>query len=196
MQHNPVPAVIHEVFDIFPISVHRFRAKFTLELKNTILNTIARNKHDPNIMDSPRNKINGLYTDYLLGNTWGELVWEPHLGPLLKPFMDHFGVKVSDIWAQEYTNRAGMPHHRHHLQGFSAVFYVQLAEQHCRTGFFRPYMDPNDPNHLLERTEPPVEEGDILIFPSWLAHDVLVQQTDTKISPRTIISFNLVPTTA
>lgn len=132
-----------------------------------------------------------LWTDYHDNGTIGTFLW-PWLYENIAEFIVDMKLSIEpkDIWVQRYFDGAGMPMHRHHHRGWSGVFYAEFDEkQHKGTTFQRPYLDPMDEGNKDELISPPVKEGDVLVFPSWMNHCVLPSKTK---SPRTVVSFNLV----
>lgn len=105
-------------------------------------------------------------------------------------------VRCSGMWA--IINKKGNfnTEHIHPNSNLSAAYYVK-APKNC--GNFRvvnphsisrdkfpPRDTPNELNRLVAELE--IEEGDLLIFPSYLPHSVLPNQSDDD---RIVVSFNL-----
>ena len=91
------------------------------------------------------------------------------------------------MWYQteEYGSSHGLHNHGH--SGWSSVIYVDYNPQiHSPTQFFSPFNNPWNGN--LEAYQPPVKEGDMVIFPSTIAHEAL--PNSSRVS-RTVISYNL-----
>lgn len=133
----------------------------------------------------------GYYTDYGQYQDWREKLWNDFFVPEIKEFLDHTHTELQDIWAQQYIDQAGFTTHRHQPQGYSCVLYAQFdPEVHWATTLFRPFLDPNDIRNVNDVYTPKVEEGDILIFPSWMLHQATPSDSDV---PRTIVAFNLIP---
>ena len=95
-------------------------------------------------------------------------------------------VGLNDMWCQ--TSYRGQKHnlHNHGYVGWSGVLYVKFDPQvHSATSFLSPFPNPYDGG--LSYNVPNVEEGDLIVFPSTIAHESLENKSD---KPRTIISFN------
>ena len=107
--------------------------------------------------------------------------------PYLAEFTERRRVEFTDMWAQ--TSYKGNKHgiHNHGHSGWSAVIYVDFDPQvHTATQFISPFNNPW--SGRLQTFQPPVKEGDMVIFPATVAHEALPNESD---KPRTIVSFNL-----
>ena len=83
---------------------------------------------------------------------------------------------------------------------FSAVHYVKFLKEHTPLRFFNPMEQiikatfpseqPDDNPFMFNnlRIVPPIEEGDLIIFPSYLKHDVPLQHSD---EPRITTAINI-----
>ena len=94
-----------------------------------------------------------------------------HLHEHLEPFNDFL---VHDIWFQQYTNNSQHGWHTH-SHNFTGVYYVQLPPN-SQTEIIVPY--------TKEQQTLPVEQNDLIIFPSTVVHRA------PPASNKTIISFN------
>jgi uncharacterized protein (TIGR02466 family) len=105
-------------------------------------------------------------------------------------------VKCSGMWA--IINKKGNfnTEHIHPNSNLSGAYYVK-APKNCgkfkvinphsiSRDKFPPRENPNELNRLVAEHE--IEEGDLLIFPSYLPHSVLPNQSDDD---RIVISFNI-----
>ena len=95
---------------------------------------------------------------------------------------------VTDIWYQSYTKNQYHQLHNHGSIGWSAIFYATFdKKEHRATRFYGPF------NDVVGRTishEPDVDEGTLIVFPSYLQHEARYSLSDKK---RVIISFNMSP---
>ena len=170
---------------LFPTLVHKIRLKGWENYKDYLLDIII-NQEDPEYR--PRA---GFYTDYGKHQEWRDTIWGEFIEPQIKPLLEQTNTKLQDIWAQRYIDLIGHSAHQHQPQGYSCVFYAEYDPSvHRGTTMFRPYLDPNDELNTNSCFTPPVEEGNILVFPSWMLHEVMPSDTDI---PRTVIAFNLIP---
>ena len=79
------------------------------------------------------------------------------------------------------------PTHNHGHGGYSAVLYIEYNPKYHRpTNFIAPY------DHFITGEqltyEPEVEEGDLILFPSFLHHYTHPHQSQER---RTVLSFNI-----
>lgn len=113
---------------------------------------------------------------------------------------------ISKIWYNKYSSKQYQEQHHHLPSTFSGIHYLKLKEGHTYTTFFNPskyeylYEDyakelysicnPDDIMHsfVYRRWSIPVQEGDIIIFPSCFEHAVFPQKLDEE---RITVSFNL-----
>lgn len=95
--------------------------------------------------------------------------------------------KVVAMWHQTTANGKFHGVHNHGPVGVTAVLYVQFDPSvHKATTFIAPFT--NFINGEIIDFIPEVKEGDIVFFPSYLAH---LQEPNFSDVPRTIISFNV-----
>ena len=82
------------------------------------------------------------------------------------------------MWFQQYANGS---QHGWHIHGdhMTAVYYLDLPKDSPKTEWINP-MD-NTVNQF------DVEEGDIIIFPSWIVHRAPINESNNM---KTIISWN------
>lgn len=97
-----------------------------------------------------------------------------------------------DIWYNEYFNSQYQERHHHLPADISCIHYISLAESHSGTTFINPYSLHNASNSLMNCKSPHtftpyVQEGDIVIFPSYLEHFVRVQSVEEQ---RITLSWN------
>ena len=120
-------------------------------------------------------------TDWHLANPnreyWSHAI--PFVGEHNEKLIEHYrlnGAQVENFWFQQYEK--GDYHNWHNHSGccFSSVFYVELGDNAPSTTF----------RWMGRSFEVPVQEGDILSFPSFVAHG----SKANKGSRKTIISYN------
>ena len=136
----------------------------------------------------------GLFTDFFLTSAAGVTempdysatvldIIEPYLGD----FSDRATIHVTDMWYQKYYKGVQHSFHNHGHSGWSSIIYVEFDhKKHEATRFISPFN--NVWNGNLEMYTPPVREGDMVIFPSTLAHEAPPNKSDTR---RTIVSYNM-----
>ena len=105
-------------------------------------------------------------------------------------------VKISNMWAIINTKGSLNQKHHHSNSDLSAAYYVK-APKDCgdfmvsnpnaiSRNIFPKRETPTELNRLIAKHK--VEEGDLLIFPAYLPHQVLPNESDED---RIVISFNL-----
>jgi hypothetical protein len=113
-----------------------------------------------------------------------ERTWTKYFYPLLSNYLDEEALQrnmkdwaVHDIWFQQYETNGTHGWHVHDCN-FTAVYYVEL-----------PYNAPKT-ELILDGcvTTVDVNEGDLLIFPSFISHRA---PRNTSEKRKTIVSFNL-----
>ena len=192
-----------DVYPMFAVPLYRYRIPNWHANKQEIYDLIPEwdddylieNKSETGLIDGD------IYSDYWCKRgtkpPYTDLVFD-----LIHPFFKEFGkihkentdqrqVGLADIWCQ--TSCRGQKHnlHNHGYVGWSAILYVEFdPEVHTATSFLSPYLRPHGGG--LDQYVPEVEEGDLVVFPSTLAHESLENESDR---PRTIISFNFMTLT-
>ena len=95
---------------------------------------------------------------------------------------------ITGIWYQSYTKQQYHQLHNHGAVGWSAVFYATFdKKEHRATRFYCPFPDVSGQTIGYE---PDVDEGTLIVFPSYLQHEARYTLSDKK---RSIISFNMSP---
>ena len=95
-------------------------------------------------------------------------------------------INIAGVWCQRYANAEFMGVHNHGALGYSAILYTEFNANHKSTMFYAPYN--NFMRGTLIEYMPDVQEGDLLFFPSTIAHTALPNLSDEN---RTIFSFNV-----
>ena len=132
----------------------------------------------------------GFKTDYYRNN-YNAPVYE-----ILKPFInqitkDHLGIPAPtfppNMWTQKYYSGSEHTIHNHGNRGYSFILYLKFdPEVHKATRFFSPF-DHFFTGEMLSYT-PPVNEGDLIAFPSVIKHTSQQQMTDKE---RMVLAFNM-----
>lgn len=130
----------------------------------------------------------GIVTDYFvqgLDRTYSNIVQDDITAFINEIGKFYYDTKTLDvvlglngIWFQQYNDGAKHPFHTHPASCFSCVYYVELNEPQMSTQF----LDRHGKIFFLN-----VKEGDIISFPSFIAHRSPVNNGARK----TIISFNI-----
>lgn len=111
------------------------------------------------------------------------------LGSYLREIESNIGfeLEIESMWYQSSSRGQYHQVHNHGAVGMSFVWYVEFNPKvHKATTFFCPFSDPLT-GDLIQNT-PEVEEGDLVVFPSFLLHEQEMNDSDER---RTIVSFNI-----
>ena len=174
--------------------------KFALESFYTIGKLPNHNELKQQVLDS----IDNSYTDKLLmkdeyysdsvskldwsksqdfSRPWTQLL-KPHIQDYLNKLAVALGYQSADIeqfWFQQYVN--GDSHGWHtHGSNFTGVYYLELDKDSPRTEIIEP--SRQNKKFIMD-----VNEGDILMFPSYVIHRAPMVNNDIR---KTIVSFNFI----
>ena len=168
--------------DLFKVTIHKIKISNWQEHKSRILSLVPfENKKYQNIE-------NISYTDYFSEETAS---YKTEIINLIKPYMVEFEqiydiINYGDVWCQGYMNSDWHPPHNHGFIGHSCILYAHFdPEVHQPTEYTSPF--PHGKG-LIGGVRPDVEEGDLVIFPSFLTHTAPPSGSDKE---RIIFSFNL-----
>ena len=99
---------------------------------------------------------------------------------------------IAKMWFQSTANAQHHEAHTHGERGdekLSFVWYIEFDPTvHRSTTFYCPFRDPV--TGKLIKSDIPVDEGDLVVFPSSIVHEQLPSYSNVR---RTIISFNHTP---
>jgi hypothetical protein len=114
---------------------------------------------------------------------WVKLL-KPHIEDYLNKLAVALGYQssiIDELWFQQYVN--GDSHGWHtHGSNFTGVYYLELANNSPKTEI----IEPSKQNKKIVLD---VNEGDIVMFPSYTIHRAPVIINDTR---KTIVSFNFI----
>ena len=108
----------------------------------------------------------------------------------------HEGFVISGCWANVSPPGAGHFGHTHPNNYLSGVYYVRTPpgansitfhDPRIQTNIIAPHFNKTDQHNSSSATVP-VQEGRMILFPSWLLHSVLPSQSSEE---RMSISFNI-----
>lgn len=113
-------------------------------------------------------------------------ILRPYIDKCLKEFTKSsiYGSKNGDVlyldnhWFQQYNKGDRHSWHTHGKCTYSSVYYVELPNSSIGTKF----IGPNGPIDIK------VQEGDFILFPSYLSHCSPINLSDSR---KTVISINL-----
>ena len=169
--------------NLFSVLVAQFSIPNWSELKSDIMNALPKEKY---------NNDNAIFSDYWDNlesdekPDYADLVMHSVMGALSQCAMSP-DIDLIDMWYQKQYKGQYHTVHTHGNTGCSAILFVDFNDKiHKSTRFYNPYPNAILGGHL-EDTTIDVKEGDLLVFPSNVLHDSMVNNYDI---PRTIISFN------
>lgn len=173
--------------DLFKVVIHKIKIKEWQQNKSRILSLVPFDSKKTSNTDEVIT-----YTDYFKESTD---VYEKELLKLLKPYLNDFRyqnenskfkiVKYSHVWCQKYLNADWHPPHDHGAMGLSCIFYAHYnSEIHKPTQYTSPFPDVTG---IKMGTSPSVEEGELVLFPSFLTHTAPPSGVNKE---RIIFSFN------
>ena len=152
---------------------------FNVQEHNKIKNKVLKE-----IDKTPSTKTQGVYkTDWKTDPSLKRPYWENYVKLLADNCIDilkkdlYKDVKQKtwhhNHWFHQYEKSYGFGWHTHGESNFSGIYYVRLSDKKYKTEF--------------NGYDLPIEEGNILIFPSFLLHRSPLINNKTK---KTIVSFN------
>jgi len=106
------------------------------------------------------------------------------------------GMKVTkniQFWIQDYSYKEAHGRHVHGSELLSGVYYIRAENNPGNIRFFNPNPYPEVyqytiPTDNILRYEVKPQKGMVILFPSWLSHEVLSSKNKNCI--RTCLSFN------
>lgn len=198
-----------EILEIFPITIFKSKIKDNLELKHLLSSKILISSNYLSVPeDWSSNKIKTSFN----GEPEGFEIFSddsPYLRMLNQRYTDcmqnifdrSFSFTINRLWYNVYTDGEYQEEHDHignlsNPTHFSCIHFLSFnKEQHSPPEFKDPLAQLRnlsvefESNNYGEFYVPKVEEGDLLMFPSYLIHRVLpCKKTDY---PRITISFNI-----
>jgi len=169
-------------------AIYKTTMKNHLEIKDKILNEINNNSKGRRIYDANFDDLDITKCDYITegfgDNSHPYLpILRPHLLEELNEILPEMGYAkfhITNIWYQQYETDSIHGWHVHTDCQFSAVYYLELPDSCPKTEFISPY-------NQTETIKIDIQEGDIVIFPSYCIHRA---PKNTSNQTKTIISWN------
>tara|TARA_R100000664_G_C2758700_1_gene147841 strand:+ start:5323 stop:5841 length:519 start_codon:yes stop_codon:yes gene_type:complete len=94
-------------------------------------------------------------------------------------------IKLDRIWSVTYKKNQFHVPHNHGSTGYAAILYVDMDKTSPVTTYIRPWNNTETDTTVF--TDPPVEEGDLVIVPQFLMHFTNPNKTSFK---KRIVSFD------
>lgn len=99
------------------------------------------------------------------------------------------GILVNNSWFEKSSYNRQHPPHTHGNCGLSCVVFIKFdPKYHTPTIFIDPNLSSDSMSAPLNQMPPGIREGSMIVFPSYLSHYTLPNQTDVD---RIILSFNM-----
>ena len=174
--------------DLFPVSIYHYRVLENDSVKETVLD-YYRSSSDRSV---PAGWNCDLFTtygtnDFFINKFFNSL--RPCLDDFLHDIKTMGSCSFTEAWLNCYESKNWQERHNHIPGQWSAIYYVIFnANEHQGSTFY----DPNEENRaftgqLENNITANVQEGDLLIFPSWLQHSAPI---NTSSELRATLSFN------
>lgn len=157
------------------------------ELKDQILQSLSQSKTDTLVMQD------SYYSDSVNKLDWSQArdftrPWVQLLKPHIETYLNKLAVAlgyqsaiIEEFWFQQYVT--GNAHGWHtHGSNFTGVYYLELDEASPKTEII-------EPSRQNKKIVMDVNEGDILMFPSYVIHRAPVIENNIR---KTIVSFNFI----
>lgn len=193
------------IIETFPIFVYKSKVSETEDIKETCLDWIEK-EYKNNPCSFSETWDNDLFTTYNLevGFDWTDILpfYIKNIEEMATEYNLSGQVRINNAWINAYKTGQSHDLHDHLPSQFSAIHYLKYnPEVHTPTIFVNPYRQVSiSSSPVLDTTDmskvPPmwapqtfikVEEGDLVIFPSFFEHRVARQQSDEM---RVTLSFN------
>ena len=200
------------IHKIFSINIFKTKVEGNNHLKDLLVDKITKNS---DYLEKPRywttNKVKTSFAGepkgmeiLYNGSPYQKTLLEHYSACMDKVFDKKYEVLIPELWYNFYNNGEYQEAHDHlgtplSPCHFSCIHFLSFDEkQHYPPQFMDPLAQLRNLSLELDRSEygdvyiPSIEEGDLLMFPSYLSHCV-PPCSKTKI-PRITISFNVVVT--
>ena len=141
---------------------------------------------DPSGKNLKKGNTMDIFSDWSTDNYSTKLYWRNIGEPIYQYVknvtteMGYRNASLANFWYQQYNKGGKHGWHVHEYCMFTSVYYLEFPEGSPRTEFKNTMTN--------EVFVPDVEEGDIMIFPSFIAHRSPINDTDNR---KTILSWNI-----
>ena len=175
--------------EAFPTLLYRYH----LEDQDPIKARVEEYYKDNKLKENTPDQWNcNLFTSYGSGKfPIGECLdaFTPTLDEFQTESQSYGNMILTDLWLNVYETQHWQEKHIHSPGQWSAVYYVDFdPNEHKGTNFYHPNETLLATAGVTQNTLVPwVQEGDMIIFPSWLEHAAPMNKSSVK---RSTISFN------
>ena len=175
--------------EAFPTLIYRYHIDEQQAIKERVNEYYEENKFKNTVPDQWNCD---LFTSYGTGSfPIGECLdaFTPTLDDFQTEAKQYGNMILTDMWLNVYEAQNWQEKHIHSPGQWSAVYYVDFdPNEHKGTNFYHPNETLLATAGVTQNTLVPwVQEGDMIIFPSWLEHAAPMNKSSVK---RSTISFN------
>ena len=153
--------------------------------RDQTLKLINSDRYQKNLKDKDGDTMN-IFSDWGQDEYSRKLYWRDIGRPIFKFIenvtteMGYINASMNNFWYQQYIKGGKHGWHVHEHCMFTSVYYLEFPEGSPRTEFKNTMTN--------EVFVPDVEEGDVMIFPSFIAHRSPINDTNNR---KTILSWNI-----
>ena len=175
--------------EAFPTLLYRYHLEEQDPIKARVEEFYKDNKFQEN---TPDQWNCNLFTSYGSGKfPIGECLdaFTPTLDEFQTESQSYGNMILTDLWLNVYESQNWQEKHIHSPGQWSGVYYVHFdPNEHKATNFYHPCETLLATAGITQNTLVPwVQEGDMIIFPSWLEHAAPMNKSSKM---RSTISFN------
>ena len=175
--------------EAFPTLIYRYHLEDQDPIKARVEEYYKQNKLKEN---TPDQWNCNLFTSYGSGKfPIGECLdaFTPTLDEFQTESQCYGNMILTDLWLNVYESQNWQEKHIHSPGQWSGVYYVHFdPNEHKATNFYHPCETLLATAGITQNTLVPwVQEGDMIIFPSWLEHAAPMNRSSKM---RSTISFN------
>ena len=175
--------------EAFPTLIYRYHLEDQDPIKARVEEYYKQNKLKEN---TPDQWNCNLFTSYGSGKfPIGECLdaFTPTLDEFQTESQSYGNMILTDLWLNVYESQNWQEKHIHSPGQWSGVYYVHFdPNEHKATNFYHPCETLLATAGITQNTLVPwVQEGDMIIFPSWLEHAAPMNRSSKM---RSTISFN------
>ena len=175
--------------EAFPTLIYRYHLEDQDPIKARVEEYYKQNKLKEN---TPDQWNCNLFTSYGSGKfPIGECLdaFTPTLDEFQTESQCYGNMILTDLWLNVYESQNWQEKHIHSPGQWSGVYYVHFdPNEHKATNFYHPCETLLATAGITQNTLVPwVQEGDMIIFPSWLEHAAPMNKSSKM---RSTISFN------
>ena len=165
------------------------------EKKSVLMETYEKVSSNPNSFKQEANTGYSVITDYHQTYTdkdfsTSEVILD-HFDEELQFISEVFNcnVEINNSWFEKSSFNKQHTPHTHGNSGLSCVIFLKFdPKYHTPTIFMDPNLSSDSIAAPLNQMPPGIREGSMIVFPSYLAHYTIPNQSDVD---RIILSFNM-----